>query len=280
MRWFFALLLVGCATAPLPPQASSSPIPGPASPVSAAPEPTATSAALPPSELWSYEVVQRYPHDPKAYTQGLWMDPQGQLWETTGLRKESTLRKVDLKTGKFQVLDKLPDPEFGEGLAFTGGTYFWLTWDSHVCHTYDRHFKPGKDFRYEGEGWGLCTDPQGKLWMSNGSDKLVLRDPVSFRVEREIQVIRDGQPLPMLNELEWVEGRIYANVYGSPAVAVIDPENGRVEAMIDFTGLLSPHDAENADVLNGIAYRSATRQLWVTGKKWPRLFEVALRKGP
>jgi glutamine cyclotransferase len=225
-------------------------------------------------------VVQRYPHDPKAYTQGLWMDPKGQLWETTGLHKQSTLRKVDLKTGKFHVLHKLPDDQFGEGLAFTHNTFFWLTWDTHKCHTYSAQMKPLKIFEYEGEGWGLCTDPGGDLWMSNGSDRLVLRDPRTFQVKREIQVLREGQPVPRLNELEWVEGRIYANIYGSPAVAVIDPESGNVPALIDFSGLLSSQDAQGADVFNGIAYQPSTRQLWVTGKKWPKLFEVKIRQGP
>lgn len=224
--------------------------------------------------------MQRYPHDPQAFTQGLWMDPKDQLWETTGLRKQSTLRKVDLETGKFQVIHRLPDDEFGEGLAFSRGTYFWLTWDSHLCHTYDAQLKPLKTFKYEGEGWGLCSDPSGDLWMSNGSDKLVLRDPTSFKVKREISVTRNGEPVPRLNELEWVEGQIYANIYGSPAVAVVDPETGNVRALIDFTGLLSSADSQNADVLNGIAYQPASKKLWVTGKKWPKLFQVKIRQGP
>jgi len=277
MRWLLALWLIGCSpTTPLP-AASSSPLPS-ASPSSAPFTPSSTPEA--PCELWTYEVVARYPHDPEAYTQGLWMDPQGQLWETTGLRKQSTFRKVDLKTGKFQVLHRLPDKEFGEGLAFSQGKYFWLTWDTQVCHSYDAHLKPLKDFRYEGEGWGLCADNSGDLWMSNGSSKLVLRDAKSFEVKREIEVLRQGQPQAMLNELEWVEGKIYANVYGTPGIAVIDPQQGRVEAWIDFSGLLSPAEAEKADVFNGIAYRADTGQFWVTGKKWPRLYEVKIRKGP
>ncbi|MBX3166982.1 MAG: glutaminyl-peptide cyclotransferase [Candidatus Eremiobacteraeota bacterium] len=271
MRWFFALWLAGCAAPATPPAAAPPTLP-PASPVAVE---TPVAAAL-----WNYEVVERYPHDPKAYTQGLWMDPKGQMWETTGLRKESTLRQVDLTTGKFKVVARLSDKEFGEGLAFAAGRFFWITWDTQVCHTFDAHLKPAGDFKYEGEGWGLTTDPAGDLWMSNGSDKLVLRDPKTFAVKREISVSRDGQPLGYLNELEWVEGRIYANVYRAPFVAVIRPENGQVEAVIDFTGLLSESDAQGADVLNGIAYEAASKKLWVTGKLWPKLFQVRVRQGP
>jgi glutamine cyclotransferase len=276
MRWFFALWLVGCAAPPPPP---------PPVTVSASPSltPTATPVAVETpvvSARWNYEVVERYPHDRKAYTQGLWMDPKGQLWETTGLRKESTFRKVDLKTGKFKVVARLNDKEFGEGLAFTAGRFFWITWDTQVCHTFDAQLKPAGDFKYQGEGWGLTTDPSGALWMSNGSDKLVLRDPKTFAVQREISVTRDGERLGYLNELEWVEGRIYANVYQSPFVAVIRPEDGQVEAMIDFTGLLSGADAQGADVLNGIAYEPKSKKLWVTGKLWPKLFQVRVREGP
>lgn len=229
---------------------------------------------------WNYEVVERYPHDRKAYTQGLWMDPKGQLWETTGQRKQSTFRQVDLKTGQFRVIAKLPDKEFGEGLAFAAGRYFWITWDTNICHTFDARLKPAGNFKYEGEGWGLTTDPSGDLWMSNGSAKLVLRDPKTFKVKRELNVSADGEPLQYLNELEWVDGRIYANVYMSPFIAVIRPEDGQVEAMIDFTGLLSGADAEGADVLNGIAYDAKSKKLWVTGKLWPKLFQVRIRQGP
>lgn len=272
MRWFLVLWLVGCAAPP-----PSSP-PPPVPPAAAAtPTPTPTVALVRP-EIWSYEVAARYPHDVHAYTQGLWMDQAGQLWETTGLRKESTFRKVDLKTGKFKIVHRLPDKEFGEGLAFTHNTYFWLTWDTHRCYTYDAQLKPGKTFPYEGEGWGLTTDPSGDLWMSNGTDKLVLRNPVDFSSKRQLSVTLDGQPLSALNELEWVEDRIYANIYGRPGIAVIDPADGHVEAIIDFSGLLSPEDAHGADVFNGIAYQPKTKQLWVTGKKWPTLFEVRIRR--
>lgn len=274
MRWFLALWLAGCAATPSP---TPSPPVRPAAAATPTPSPVAAATQ---AEVWSYEVVARYPHDEKAYTQGLWMDPGGQLWETTGLRKESTFRKVDLKTGKFKVMHRLPDQEFGEGLAFTRNTYYWLTWDTQQCHTYDANLKPGKTFRYEGEGWGLTTDPSGDLWMSNGTDKLVLRNPVDFSSKREIQVTLNGQPAAYLNELEWVEDRIYANVYGRPILVVIHPEDGHIEAVIDFTGLLAPEDAKKADVFNGIAYQPKTKQMWVTGKRWPTLFEVKIRKGP
>lgn len=272
MRWLFALWLTGCAASP--PPVARTPEPEPVSPSPVAVETPVVAAR------WNYEVVERYPHDRKAYTQGLWVDPKGQMWETTGQRKESTFRKVDLPTGKFKVIARLPDKEFGEGLAFTAGRYFWITWDTQVCHTFDTQLKPAGDFQYEGEGWGLTTDPSGDLWMSNGSDQLVLRDPKTFAAKREISVTRNGEPVGYLNELEWVEGRIYANVYQSPFVAVIRPEDGQVEAMIDFTGLLSGADAQGADVLNGIAYEARTKKLWVTGKLWPKLFQVRVREGP
>ena len=276
MRWILALALVGCAAAPPPPVPPVS-----AAPISATPSATPVALETPvEAARWNYEVVERYPHDRKAYTQGLWMDPKGQLWETTGQRKESTFRQVDLKTGKFKVIAKLPDKEFGEGLAFAAGRYFWITWDTNVCHTFDARLKPAGNFKYEGEGWGLTTDPSGDLWMSNGSDKLVLRDPKTFKVKRELPVTASGGPVMYLNELEWVDGRIYANIYQSPFIAVIRPEDGQVEAMIDFTGLLSGADAEGADVLNGIAYDPKSKKLWVTGKLWPKLFQVRIRQGP
>jgi len=275
MRWFLALALVGCAAPPPPvPRASAAPVTLTPSAIPVAVE-TPVAAAR-----WNYEVVERYPHDRKAYTQGLWMDPKGQLWETTGQRGQSTFRQVDLKTGKFKVIAKLPDKEFGEGLAFAAGRYFWITWDTNVCHTFDARLKPAGNFKYEGEGWGLTTDPSGDLWMSNGSAKLVLRDPKTFQVKRELNVSADGEPLKYLNELEWVDGRIYANVYMSPFIAVIRPDDGQVEAMIDFTGLLSGTDAEGADVLNGVAYDAKSKKLWVTGKLWPKLFQVRIRQGP
>lgn len=277
MRWFLAVWLVGCAAPP----PSPSPPPRATPVVVATPTETPVTQATPlATQRWSYEVVERYPHDRKAYTQGLWMDPKGQLWETTGLRKESTFRQVDLKSGKFKVVASLPDKEFGEGLAFTAGRYFWLTWDTHVCHVFNEALKPAGEFKYEGEGWGLTTDPSGDLWMSNGSDRLVLRDPKTFKEKRTISVTREGEPVNYLNELEWVDGRIYANIYRSPFVAVIRPEDGQVEALIDFNGLLSDTDAKGADVLNGIAYDAKRKKLWVTGKLWPKLFEVKIRDGP
>lgn len=277
MRWILALGLAGCAAPPPPPPSPTPVVATPTVSASESPLAQATPVAV---QRWSYEVVERYPHDRKAYTQGLWMDPKGQLWETTGLRKQSTFRQVDLKSGKFKVVASLPAKEFGEGLAYTAGRYFWITWDTQVCHVFNGALKPAGEFKYEGEGWGLTTDPSGDLWMSNGSDKLVLRDPKTFKIKRTVSVTSNGEAVPYLNELEWVDGRIYANIYTSPFVAVIRPEDGQVEALIDFTGLLSGADAQGADVLNGIAYDAKRKKLWVTGKLWPKLFEVKIRQGP
>jgi len=242
--------------------------------------PMSAQAPLPTAPVWDYDVVERYPHDPKAFTQGLLCDPQGVLWESTGQRGQSTLRKLDLAQGAFKIVHSLSDKQFGEGLALSGGKFFWLTWDTQVCHVLDaKSLKPVAKFSYEGEGWGLCPDDQARLWMSNGSSKLVLRDPKNFRAIREVDVKNEqGQEVAYLNELEWVEGRIYANLWGTTKVAVIHPDTGLLEAYIDFAGLLSASESAQADVLNGIAYDSKSKRMWVTGKLWPRLFEVRVSR--
>lgn len=286
MRWLLPLLLVGCSQAVEPGAAYPAPAAGP--PTSAVASPTATPqsspgvAQQPPptAPLWNYDVVNRYPHDPQAFTQGLIFDTQGRLWESTGLQGRSTLRRVELESGQATVVQKLPQAEFGEGLALSGNRYFWLTWQNHVCHTYSAPDakQAGPSFRYEGEGWGLCTDPGGGLWMSNGSSTLTLRSAKDFRVQRELRVHSGDAEVGQLNELEWVDGKIFANVWGTYLIACIDPANGEVEGLVDFNGLLSPEEASHADVLNGIAYDAPHRRLYVTGKLWPRLFEVKIRR--
>jgi glutaminyl-peptide cyclotransferase len=222
-------------------------------------------------------VVARFPHDTAAFTQGLLFDNRGRMWESTGRNGESTLRQVDLQTGKARVVYRLPDDQFGEGLAIADKRFFWLTWQSGICHTLSLAGKPGAQLRYEGEGWGLCSEPGGKLWMSNGSSTLTLRSPRDFSVQKSLKVHSGGAEVPNLNELEWIDGKIYANVWGTPLVAIIAPQDGEVQAFVDFSGLLSPAEAAQADVLNGIAYHEAEKRLYITGKLWPRLYEVRIR---
>lgn len=269
LAWIATLLWCGCQATPARPPAPAPPV----APQESRPQAPLVSVAAAP--IWSYEVVARYPHDTQAFTQGLLFDAKGQLWESTGLKGKSTLRKVDLKSGKADIVQRLPADEFGEGLAVLGDQLFWLTWQNQRCHRFTwPALQKLPDFSYEGEGWGLCSDPQGHLWMSNGSSRLVRRAPKDFRVERELQVGNQGKATTMLNELEWVEGQIYANVYMTPLVACVDPSDGSVEGYVDFSGLLSDQQAAEADVLNGIAYDARHKRLFITGKLWPTLFEV------
>lgn len=276
MRWFLLLLLAGCNSAGVAPAGQPSAAAAvPATPVaSASPAQVSQQPAAP---LWGYDVVTRYPHDTAAFTQGLLFDKSGQMWETTGRNGESTLRQVDLKTGKAKIVYRLPDEHFGEGLAISGERFFWLTWQSGICQTLSLQGKPGAQLRYQGEGWGLCSDPGGKLWMSNGSSTLTLRSPRDFSVQKSLKVRSGAAEVPNLNELEWIDGKIYANVWGTPLVAIIPPETGEVEAFVDFSGLLSQSEASQADVLNGIAYNATHKRLYITGKLWPRLYEVKIR---
>lgn len=274
MLWMLALFLLGCNG-----PAAVSPSPTPQVTVEAVEEgPQPLVGQLPRAPLWNYDIVERYPHDPKAFTQGLLCDGQGVLYESTGQRGHSSLRRLDLKAGTFEILHSLPADQFGEGLALVKDQFFWLTWDSQICHVLNRQGKPQKTFRFEGEGWGLCAQPDGRLWMSNGSARLVLRSAEDFSILREVEVRNaEGQAIPSLNELEWVEGKIYANLWGTQKVAVIDPQDGRLEAYIDLSGLLSASESRQADVLNGMAYDPKEKRLWVTGKLWPRIFEVRVR---
>lgn len=280
MRWIVALLLAGCAAGvehgpAVRPTHSPEPAASLTPPSTAAP--VAQQAAAP---VWNYDVVARYPHDPEAFTQGLVFDKTGKLWETTGLKGKSTLRQLHLQSGQAQVVQKLPTAEFGEGLAISADRFYWLTWQNGLCHTFSwpDGKRAGPTFRYEGEGWGLCSDPSGQLWMSDGSSTLTLRSAQDFSIQRQIRAHSGDAELSQLNELEWIEGKIWANVWGTPLVACIDPEQGNVEGLVDFSGLLSPEEAARADVLNGIAYEPRSRRLFVTGKLWPRLFEVRVRR--
>jgi glutamine cyclotransferase len=230
-----------------------------------------------PVPVQSYEVVATYPHDPRAFTQGLFFR-DGFLYESTGLEGRSTLRKVRLEDGKVLQMAAIPPDQFGEGSTDWGDEIVSITWQSGVGYRWDRAtLKPTASFRYPGEGWGLTQDGQS-LIMSDGTAWLRFLDPMTFKEKRRIQVTADGFPVTELNELEWVKGEIFANVWQTDRVARIDPETGRVTAWIDFSGLdrLALRGSPD-DVLNGIAYDAKGDRLFVTGKRWPKLFEVKLK---
>jgi len=221
-----------------------------------------------------YRVVRSYPHDAKAFTQGL-VFADGHLYESTGLEGRSSLRMVDLETGR--VLQELPVPRpyFAEGLTTWGSTLVQLTWQSETAFIYDRFsFRKLRTQSYQGQGWGLTSD--GKtLILSDGTAQLRFLDPATFRELRTVTVKDHGRPVAQLNELEMVKGEIYANVWHTDRIARISPATGKVLGWIDLRGLLP--QAERTDpeaVLNGIAYDAAHDRLFVTGKLWPRLFEI------
>jgi glutamine cyclotransferase len=221
--------------------------------------------------------VRSWPHDTAAYTQGLvlW---KGRLLESTGRENRSDVREVDRTTGRVLRRTALPSAEFGEGLAVLDERAYQLTWRTGRGHVYDAATLAAVDsFAYEGEGWGLAADGR-RLYMSDGSSRIRVIDPAGFRVERTIQVTEAGSPVHMLNELEWVAGELWANIYQTAFVARIDPASGRVVGWIDLGQLLDPAErkqvAEREGIANGIAYDSAQRRVLVTGKLWPRLFEL------
>lgn len=237
-----------------------------------------TSAQQPQTTRYTYVVRQTYPHAVGSYTQGLqYVD--GVLWESTGEYGESRLQTVDLATGRTDLKVALPDSEFGEGLTLLGDRIFQLTWMNNTAHVYDRQsLRKVREYTYTGEGWGLTTDGE-KLYMSDGTEYIRVLDPATFRQEGSFAVICEGQPVRLLNELEWIDGKIWANVYTTDQIVIIDPKSGRVEGILDLTGLL-PQDERTplTDVLNGIAYDEATGRIFVTGKRWPKLYEIEIVK--
>ncbi|MBN2593437.1 MAG: glutaminyl-peptide cyclotransferase [Sedimentisphaerales bacterium] len=225
---------------------------------------------------WTYKVVNTFAHDPKAFTQGLVFE-DGFLYEGTGLNGRSELRKVELETGNILKTYKLPDEFFGEGITVFGDRIIQLTYQSNVGFVYNKEtFELLSEFSYPTEGWGLTHDDK-YLIMSDGTPMLYFLDPETFKQKHKVMVIDQNSQVWGLNELEYIDGEIYANVWPTERIVKIEPETGRVIGWIDVEGILAPQDhSEPVDVFNGIAYDAANRRLFVTGKFYPKLFEIKL----
>lgn len=237
--------------------------------------PDATAGKIP---VYGYTVVHTFPHDAHAYTEGLFY-LHGYLYESTGNYNESSVRKVELKTGKVLQLTHTPNPDYGEGIVAWKNRLIQLTWRAHHGFIYDlATLKPLAKFPYSGEGWSLTRDAT-RIFMSDGTPTIRVLDPGTLKQVGHIDVTAAGQPLKNINELEWVKGQIYANIWLSHYIARIDPATGKVVGYIDLKGLgPKPNDTEDPanDVLNGIAYDAKHDRLFVTGKRWPRVYEIKL----
>ena len=235
-----------------------------------------SQAAIP---RYGYDIVHTYPHDPSAFTEGLFY-LNGFLYESTGLEQHSSIRKVRIETGEVVQRLDIPAQYFGEGIVDWQRHLISLTWKSHVGFVFDlASFKLQRQFQYEGEGWALTRNDK-QLIMSDGTSELRFLNPQTLKETGRIQVTLEGKPLRDVNELEWVKGEIYANVWQTNWIVRIDPGSGRVVGLVNLSGLLKPSDIimGQTDVLNGIAYDAKRDRLFVTGKNWPKLFEIRLRK--
>lgn len=259
---FLATCLVGLLSAPLSAQADA---------------PAAQEAQGAAPKVQAARIVARYPHDATAFTQGLlWHD--GSLFESTGRERQSGIREIELETGKIIRQQAIPADQFGEGLALWDDALISLTWRDGVVHRWNAQTleSVSSDSDFPFEGWGLTTLPEG-LVLSDGSDTLRILDPADFSVKREIAVTLNGRPLPRLNELEAVDGLVFANIWHSPFIVVIDPADGVVRTVIDLRDIVAGVAVDDPEaVLNGIAWNADQRRLFVTGKLWPNVFEIAL----
>ena len=227
--------------------------------------------------IYGYEVVNVYPHDREAFTQGL-LYRDGVLYESTGLNGRSSLRKVQLETGKVLQQVSVSSRYFAEGLTDWGARLVQLTYQTNVGFVYDLgSFKQMQTFNYTGEGWGLARDEK-RLIMSDGTSTLRFLDPQTFKVTGQVQVTDGSTEVREINELEVIDGQVYANVWLTDRIAIIAPESGRVTAWINLAGLMAKPGLSGDAVLNGIAYDAQRRRLFVTGKLWPSLFEIRVRR--
>jgi glutamine cyclotransferase len=232
-----------------------------------------------PTPVSGYRVVKSYPHDANAYTQGL-IFRGGFLYESTGQHGQSTLRKVKLETGEVLQQRRIDSVHFAEGLTEWKGRLIQLTWQSNVAFVYDlATFAPVTTLKYPGEGWGLTAGPDS-LILSDGTADLRFLDPATFKEIRRVTVRDGGTAIDQLNELEFVRGEVWANVWHTDRIARIDPRTGRVTGWIDLSGLMSMYRLDAEAVLNGIAYDPASQRLFVTGKNWPKLFEIQVVPKP
>ena len=224
---------------------------------------------------YKVEVVAEYPHDVEAYTQGLFFH-DGQMYESTGLHGKSTLRKVDFTTGEAVQKIGFNEKYFIEGSVIMGDNLYVLTWETRMAFIYDAETLEFKtSWKYPREGWGITTDGK-KLIASDGSYTLYFMDE-NFKVERKVVVKHEERPVRWLNELEYIDGKIWANVYTSDEIGIINPKDGTVEGVVDCRGLLPDSLRTPAtDVLNGIAYDPMTKKIYLTGKNWPKLYEIKL----
>ena len=242
--------------------------------------PVAAPGAAKPFMNYTAEIVNRYPHDSRAFTQGLLFENAETLLESTGMNGQSSLRRVELKTGRVIQKVDLPQRYFGEGLALLKGKLYQLTWKDHKGFIYDAAtLRQTGEFPYAGEGWGLTTDGTS-LILSDGTPQLRFLDPDTFAVTRIIQATHQGKPVDHLNELEFIDGEIFANIWGADLIARLDPVTGQATGVINCTNLFpaaTRHTPEQ--VLNGIAWHAESKRLLITGKWWPEVFEVSLKPG-
>lgn len=233
--------------------------------------------AAPAAPFYGFLAVNSFPHDPEAFTQGL-IYRDGFLYESTGLNGKSSLRKVTLDTGKVVQKTDVEQKYFAEGLTDWDGHLLQLTWQTNVGFVYDlAKFGLQRTFKYSGEGWGLTHDDT-RLMMSDGTSRLRFLDPMTFAETGGVDVTDGGRPVAQLNELEFVNGEVYANIWQTERIAIIAPDSGHVTAWLDLTGLRSNGGRAGDDVMNGIAYDAAGDRLFVTGKLWPQLFQIRVRK--
>lgn len=235
------------------------------------------SAAQSVAVEYDYRIIAHYPHASTSYTQGLqYVD--GVMWEGTGREGHSKLQRIDLTSGKVEVVASLPKEEFGEGITHHQGEIYQLTWLSNIAHVYSTEGKHLRTIPYQGEGWGITSSGE-ELYLSDGTATIRQIDPATFATERSIVVTYEGYPLNYINELEWIEGKIWANVYVSSVIVEIEPSTGVVVGYIDLEELHSMlEDNPEAEVLNGIAYNNKNGHLYVTGKDWNKIFEIEIIK--